>query len=259
MFGLRYWFESFWYPAEKARSVCLPAAFMHRLRETATAEARAAAGDSAKDVFLSDGDLISAWCARLLAEHAQLSPGRTVCILNALGYRALLQPDLLSPDKAYLCNAAGGVYAHMTAGDVASLPLGHTAAAVRRSITEQATRGQLEAVTHLAVESIKATGSPPLFGDATMQLMVVSNWSKGKFFDMDFSPAIVPGSKTANEGAPAGKPVYIQACAFNKGYSIRNAFQVSGKDSRGNYWLSATLRAEVWDSVERALRGTAER
>ena len=47
VFGFRYWFDHFWYNAEKARVVCLPAAFMNRLRTKAIAEAKAAAGDSA--------------------------------------------------------------------------------------------------------------------------------------------------------------------------------------------------------------------
>lgn len=257
IFGFRYWFEGFWYSEEKGRAVCLPAAFMESLRATATAEARAAAGDSAQDVFLSDGDLISAWCARIFAEHARLGKNQTMCILNALGWRSLLQPDVLSSSKAYIGNAASGAFAHIRAGDIVSRPLSYTASAVRSAIKEQATRRQLEAFAHSLSESLKATGAPIMVGDATMQLVVVSNWSKAKFFDMDFSPAIVGGLKPTKGSASPGKPVYIQACAFSKGSSVRNAFQISGKDADGNYWLSATLRSEMWDSIERALCGTA--
>lgn len=257
LFGFRYWFDSFWYSEEKGRVVCLPAAFMDSLRATAMEEARAAAGTSAQDVFLSDGDLITAWCSRMFAQHAQLSPGQTICILNALGWRTLLQPDVLSPSKAYIGNAASGAFAHVKAEDVVSRPLSYTALEVRGAIKEQATRSQLEAFAHLSRETLKTTGAPLLLGDATMQLIIVSNWSKAKFFDMDFSGALGGHSKPTGDSTSPVKPVYIQACAFNKGSPVRNAFQVSGKDAQGNYWLSATLRGEVWDAIEQALRGTA--
>ena len=250
VFGFRYWLEGFWYSAEKSRVVCLPAAFMARLRAESAAEAKAA--DPEGNGFLSDGDLISAWCARQMAEHTPLGAGQTLCVTNAMGWRALLQPDVLEKGKAYLGNATCLSYAHVKAGDIVSRPLGYTASAVRRSLREQATRPQLEAVAHLLAETYQATGNPPVFGNAGMKLMVVSNWSKGRFFDMDFSPAVVGG---AGEGGV--RPVYIQPCVFNKGFSTRNAFQVSGKDGAGNYWLSATLRSEVWDAIERSLSTTA--
>ena len=259
VFGIRYWFEHFWYTEEETRIVCIPSAFMKRARETAISElkaARAESGKSTDDVFLSDGDIISAWGARLLAEHLQVGKNQTVCVLNAFGWRSLLSPDILPRSKAYVANASSGIFAFLKGGDILSRPLSYTASEVRRAIAEQGTRSQLEASVKLTRESIRARGVPPMYGDATMQLIIVSNWSKGRFFEMDFSPAIVPGSKSARPGDATGKPTYIQAAGHANGFSIRNAFQISGKDGEGNYWLSASLRKHVWSSIEKALTGT---
>ncbi|CAI4215950.1 unnamed protein product [Parascedosporium putredinis] len=255
IFGLRLWFESFWYKEEETRVVCLPASYIQRTKAEAVAslkQAASAAGEPTDRIFLSDGDIISAWGTKLLAEHLPFGRNQTICLLNAFGWRELLAPDVLPRSKAYIANASSGIFTYLRGGEVVSQPLGHSAGRVRQSIKDLGTRAQLEASVKLTRDSMRATGHPPLYGDATMQLVVVSNWSKAKFFEMDFSPAIVPGAPFAKGVEPVGKASYIQVCGISGGYSLRNAFQVSGKDGQGNYWVATTLRKHVWDSINKA-------
>ncbi|PKS13036.1 hypothetical protein jhhlp_000377 [Lomentospora prolificans] len=255
VFGLRLWFESFWWTQEETRVVCIPASYIQQTKAQAVVElkeAAAAAGQPTEGIFLSDGDILSAWGTKLLTKHIPIGQKQTICILNAFGWRELLAPDILPRSKAYLANASSAVFTYLRGNDVASHPISYSAGLVRQSLQELGTRAQLEASVKLNREAMRATGHPPLYGDATMQLIVVSNWSKAKFFEMDFSPAIVPGTPSAKGGEPVGKPSYIQVCGISNGFSLRNAFQVSGKDRDGNYWLSVTLRKQVWDSINEA-------
>ena len=82
-------------------------------------------------------------------------------------------------------------------------------------------------------------------------MILFSNWSKGKFFDVDFSSAVIkqgiPLEKRANT---LGQPSYIQSIGNRNGFSSQNAFPIFGKDAANNYWLGGTMRASVWRKVE---------
>jgi len=259
IFGLRRTWEQLMHK-EEGRILCIPSAFIQKLREEAIPEAKQAAssdsGSRSQDVFLSDGDLMFSWLGRSIVRHSPIRHGRTVAFFNAFGMRGVLEKEGMLPnDAAYVANCVTSVYTLIPAGDVANRPIGYVASKLRQTLKVQGTREQLEASIALVQKSFAKTGYPAIFGDATMQMIVVSNWSKAKFFEMDFSAAIVDSPSSSNEHSKTrGKPSYIQPIAYSD-YSKRFAFNVSGKDNDGNYWLTGVLRKAAWDRFDKALKG----
>ncbi|PKS12300.1 hypothetical protein jhhlp_001600 [Lomentospora prolificans] len=258
VFGIRRALEQILHKDE-GHVICIPGKFLQGLREKSLAElkeAAAASGDGKgeEDIFISDGDLILAWLGRTVVKHHSIRGSRTVSLFNAFGMRGLLAKDLLPPSSAYVANAVSTAYTLIPARDIINRPLSYTASRVRQTLKVQGTRGQLEACLALIKETYDKTGYPALFGDATMQLVIVSNWSKAKFFEIDFSSAIVDKADAAPEAMKRrGRPVYIQPFAYSD-YSTRCAFNVSGKDADGNYWLTGALRKEGWVRLKEALK-----
>ncbi|KAL7620439.1 hypothetical protein AAE478_009434 [Parahypoxylon ruwenzoriense] len=264
LFALSYiWATIFWWGAEETRMVCIPAAHLKTLHEGAIEDlAVAAAAQSDTDEkkprpFISEGDVLSGWITRLALLHLRHTD-QTVSIMNALGLRSVLAKDLLPPTSAYVGNAVGGVYAFVSMRDLFARPISHVASAVRRSIAEQGTREQIEARAALDGQALRR-GKPAVFGDAKMTPVMISNWSKAKFFETDFSAALVrPGlppdvaAKRANYRP--GRPTYIQPNGLvDRRLPTHGSFPIVGKDAAGNYWLSGTLQHGLWGQVQEAM------
>ncbi|KAI0164004.1 hypothetical protein GGR57DRAFT_498096 [Xylariaceae sp. FL1272] len=259
VFIARFIFELMWHSQEETRIVCLPAAHAQKLRAMAIADLETLYEGEESKPFLSEGDVISAWFTRLVVQQMESpSSERTIEIMNAFGLRSVLAKDLLPSDYAYVANAVLGVYALVSAKDILTKPLGIVAAAVRRSIVEQGTREQLEARRVIDLASMEKTGSPSLFGDGQMKLIIFSNWTKARFFENDFSAAVVKRSTTkeamGRSPSKIGRPCYIQTAGYTTStFPLRNAFPVIGKDNDGNFWISGTLRKGFWSRIEEVL------
>lgn len=86
----------------------------------------------------------------------------------------------------------------------------------------------------------------PLFGDAGMHMLVVSNWCKADFYGHDFSPARVDGV--------VGAPVYASYVqAVQLPLEFPEGTLVVGQDQDGNYWLYLFRVKGLWAKVERVL------
>ncbi|KAI0539496.1 hypothetical protein GGR58DRAFT_234925 [Xylaria digitata] len=258
VFILRFILEMVWYPKEESRIVCLPAAHVQKLRADTMADLEAQHKGEGKKPFVSDGDLVSGWITRLVVQ--QLEPPnstRKIQIMNAFGLRSLLTNDLLPSDSAYVANAVTGVWALVPAKDILTKPLSFVATEIRRSIAEQGERGQVESRRAIDRASFAKTGQPGLFGDRGMRMIIISNWTKGRFFENDFSAAVVkPGiaEDSSERSSKVGRPSYIQTAGYSdSAFPLRNAFPVIGKDHAGNYWLSGTLRKGIWSRIEEIL------
>lgn len=186
--------------------------------------------------------------------------------MNAFRLASVLSASHLPTAKAFISNAATEIYTFLSAGDILTQPLSATAYAVRTSMTEGGTREQVEALAALKRQSMATKGEPPVFGDAAMEMISFSNWSKGRFFETDLSAAVVnppPGAAADAAAAAArpnrpGIPSYIQFDAWSKKFQLRNIIPIMGKDAAGNYWLEGPLRRGVWEGIERVLREEAE-
>lgn len=155
-----------------------------------------------------------------------------------------------APTHAYVGNAVAAVWAYVSMRDLFARPLGYAAAAVRQSIAEQGTRAQVEARS--AIDRAAARkGKAAVYGDPGMVPVMISNWSKARFFETDFSAAVVrPGLDPATRPNRVGRPSYIQPNGIVNGMPTRNSFPIVGKDAAGNYWLSGTLRKGLWGQVQ---------
>ena len=82
-------------------------------------------------------------------------------------------------------------------------------------------------------------------------MLVFSNWTKGNFYNVDFSAAVIKAGKERPEGR-VGKPAYIHVNGYQNGISMRNAGPIYGKDEGGNYWMHTPMRLENWEIVQKA-------
>ena len=134
-----------------------------------------------------------------------------------------------------------------TGRKIISQSLGVTALAIRNSINEQGTLEQMD-----ALEKISKNGRP-LFGHWNSFLVVFTNWTKGDFFNKDFSGAIVGNGECETS---RGRPSYMHNVHHVQEVPFRNVFTILGRDGEGNYWLSGRLRKGIWGKVERSFRET---
>jgi len=243
LFVVRYLFELIWYPREEGRVVCIPATTLSSIKHEALKNV------DATNPFLSDGDVLSAWWTRTVLQNMPWTWNRTIVLMNAFSLRGILSTSLLPGGSSYVSNAATAVYAILPCKEILSKPVAFTASAVHRAIVEQGTKGQMEAYSY----AVKV-GSP-VFGDSSTLMVIISNWTKGKFFDTDFSSAVIrEGIQMEKRTNPIGRPSYMHVGSYSEKYPSRNAFPIFGKDAAGNYWLGGRMRAGVWATVEGAIK-----
>lgn len=250
LFAIRYVFESLWWNKVEKHIVCLPHSYLQNMKKTAIQEL-ATQDHSESKPFLSDGDVICAWCTRLAVQYMRPTSTRLIVITNVYCLRNVLAKDLLPGGTAYMSNAIFGIFAFVPCYQIFQKPLSFVAAQIRHSIQEQGARSQIEAYAALFWKAMSKTGHAPLFGDSSAKLILFSNWSKGKFFDIDFSSAVVKqGTLLEKRANPLGRPSYIQSNGHRNGLSSQNTFPIFGEDAAKNYWLCGTMRASVWRKVE---------
>jgi hypothetical protein len=199
--------------------------------------------------FLSEGDVLSAFLTRIAVTNEGPTSTRQIGILNAFNLRPSLASTSLPPAAGVcLSNAVFTVSALANVSDILTKPLGHTALLVRKSITEQSTRPQVEALAALTRTAVEQTGRPPVFGDGGTRLVIFSNWTKAGFFKLDFGAALV------GEGhATQVKPSFVNLAGVSNGLSPRGSWPILGQDENGGYWIQGNLRTDLWPEVEKKL------
>jgi hypothetical protein len=110
----------------------------------------------------------------------------------------------------------------LSANDIFHKPLGYLASGIRSSVENLGTREQIEALAALSEETVKK-GYAPMFGDSTMHLVTFSDWSKARFFDLDFSAAVLKNNYKDQPNKPV-IPSLVLASGFVNEISVRNSF-----------------------------------
>lgn len=243
-----------WRYRSSSRIVCIPGGYMAAQRKKAIEEIRAETGDD--KAFVSDNDVLTAWFTRLEVGHFPRNSNMTVRIMNAFALSAVLGNDHLPSAKAFISNAASEIYTFLTVRDFFAKPLSYAAYAIRRSMMEGGTREQIEALQAVKKQTLAREGHTwPMFGDASMEMMSYSNWTKGKYFETDFSAAIVrEGFARETRAEKPGFASMVQFNAWSTKFDLRNLMPIMGKDAAGNYWLQGPLRDVVWKRIERDLK-----
>ncbi|KAK6821786.1 hypothetical protein PG995_008500 [Apiospora arundinis] len=272
-FVFRLLWSVFWRPVIGSRSVCLPHQFVSRLRDQCIKEAEAANGNG-KPVFLSDGDVLTAWTTSFVVRaRGGTRPALITNAVDVVGRLKNLQPqqkdredEERGKEGVYVQNLAIGLYTDVSLDLAMNRPLGEAAHAIRRSIQEQVTDEQLRAQMRMLKE--RGLGQrDALFGDPDAQFLINSNWTRFNMFNAcDFSPAIVSKPNKSSSAAngttpttPPGKPVYMHCGTVEDSRFQRDCFVITGKDLLGNYWMTAFLYPEDFASFEAYIEQTWER
>jgi hypothetical protein len=239
-----------WRYKTASRIVCVPGVFVAEQRKRAIEEIRAATGDV--KAFVSDNDVLTAWFTRLAVSGFGKNSDKTIRIMNAFTLSMVLSNDHLPSGKAYISNAASEIYTFLKIKDFFTKPLSYVAYAIRRSMMEAGTREQVEALAGIK----RRTGDPwPIFGDASMEMISYSNWTKGKYFETDFSAAIVTeGFPRATRAEKPGFASMVQFNAWSTKFDLRNIMPIMGKDAAGNYWMQGPMRDVVWKQIDKELK-----
>ncbi|KAJ9136939.1 Transferase family domain-containing protein [Pleurostoma richardsiae] len=246
----------------EVKSICLPATTVAKLREGAIRDlADKADGDTAGDSddkpkppFISENDVVTAWATKMAC--LTIPTSRPVGVLNVFEARSRL-PGALST-AACVSNIVFPSWTLLAPGEIASAPLGKTALTLRRSLASQITEGQIRAQLRAMRESIATLKRPPLVLEPRAEMVTFSSWEKAKLFEaVDFSPAIVKIGKA--EGSPGrmsrpGGPRFHYSALVNENKTLRNVFNVVGKDPAGNFWLLGILPRRTWQLLEKEMR-----
>ncbi|KAF1362274.1 hypothetical protein EJ07DRAFT_107465 [Lizonia empirigonia] len=244
-----------WRYKTSSRIVCVPKAFLAEQRRKAIEEIRASTGNDT--AFVSDNDVLVAWFTRLCVGIFPRTSPMTVRIMNAFALSSVLA-ERLPAGKAYISNAATEIYTFWSVRDFFTKPISACAWAIRCSMMEGGRYHQIEALAAEKKECEKREGNSwPQFGVPSMELMSYSNWSKGKYFDTDFSAAMIKqGYPNTKRVEKPGYASMVQFNAWTEGFDLRNLMPIMGKDAAGNYWLQGPLREVVWDSIDKQLKAS---
>ncbi|KAK0615705.1 hypothetical protein B0T17DRAFT_592427 [Bombardia bombarda] len=254
------WFLLFGTKHQQRRLIFIPARSIAALRQESMG---GLAAEQAKDpdLFISDGDILSAWGARILALAQPANSARPVTTMNVFDVRTRM-PSIFAAGGAYVQNLAVASWAFSDARKLRTTPLGKTALALRSAIVEQSEETQAKAVLRIMRGVLLTGGQGPLLGEPNARMFVISNWTKGKFYQVvDFSPAVKVGASSGvarrtwpGVGADPGKPDWFISAMFASN-PFPNVWNILGKDVGGNYWIVADLSKKTWAAV----RGEIER
>ena len=258
-------------PKVDSRALILPQQFVSRLREACLRELEDTVTQG-ESIFLSEGDVLLAWCTRFVAQmrsqgHGNQRPG---LIFQPLDITSRLDAPWYATNDSdtngtkqrkgvYFQNLIAAIYTDIDALTFVKKPLGILANTIRSSIKLLATDGQIRAQLQ-TFRSMGHTKLAPLYGDSSARLINFSNWAKfGLFGAVDFPPAVTT-SPNGDEGEDRkGKPVYMHFDSLEESPFRRDCFVITGKDLGGNSWITAFLYPEDWDQLERYIDETCRR
>lgn len=244
---LRTWLKIFLHKPH-SRMIYVPGPYIQCLREKVLREL-SDEGQCGREGFVSEGDVLCAWWAKINIAHLPNRSNKLVHLINALGWRPTLKQDMLLSNRPYISNAVGLSSVLIPAKTITAKPLSYVAKKIRQCIIDSRQREQIEAYAALWRKSPGRI--PPLFGNATMHVIACSNWSKADLFRLDFSAALTAHATTSSTVTEPGRPRYVQSCF--RGVQLSDFVAILGKDCRGGYWLTGITSAKQWAIIEEAM------
>jgi len=250
-FGARFGWDILTNKTAETRTMCIPKAFVETLRQEAMAELAAEHGEG-EDIFISEGDALTAWAVHAVALSSPQP--RPVTALHPLNMRFRL-PSLINAGGVYVRNMAVAACTFLSS-EMARGGLVHIALENRRCLGEQSTEPQVLAFVRELRQNPALGGDPSIVcGDPNAVLVPFTNWTKAEFTKtVDFSPAVVPGNgKDESRPDPPGSLTFHHAQSLRQNPAARNVFVIMGKDYSENYWITATLHPPAWAVLEKSL------
>lgn len=221
---------------KECRMVCIPGAFMDKLRGQALEELKEAGEE---DPFLTENDVLVAWWTRMALSHLSAESPRPVTVQVAMSLRKALSEDLLASGKPYISNCFGFTNLLTTVQGIRKQPVSSVASQWRSAINTQGTRAQVEAYQAMVRESVAPL--PVFFGNGQTYQVSYSNWTKADLYGADFSAAAV---------TPRTEPLYASYIAHCQvPFQFPEGFIIVGKDQARNTWLCGYRALGLWDRV----------
>ncbi|KAL7782671.1 hypothetical protein V8C37DRAFT_397765 [Trichoderma ceciliae] len=232
--------------AKENRMVCLPGAYVDKMFNTAMKELNSETSLDEKP-FLTENDILTAWCTRLALCHLPPDSDTPVTIQLAGSMRKTLKADLLPSDQPYVANCFGFMNVLLQASEILNKPLSYTAARIREAVNAQRSREQIEAYWSMFRQQPIAL--PIFFGSSRTHQVSFSNWTQSDLFNIDFSAAAI------NPRSIPCLPLYINHSQMP--FQFGEGFLFMGKDSKGNYWMCGYRVKGRWAQIEKALEAEA--
>ena len=254
LFVLSFIYELLVHRKDSGRIVRLPGSWVDELREGAMEDLRAK-GVPEKDAFLTHGDVLLAFWCKITLSAQHFRPSQPVHVINAMNVRGISENVPLPGKKAYVGNAVLGAVTLTTMSEIDTWSVGEFAGRLRKDLKEQRAPGQIKAIVAWLLRCFnEGKGSPLPPGSWNQSILSWSNWSRAKFYDMDFSSAVVKtGGATHERSTKVGRPSLVLTFGHADGLSVRNGGPLIGQDGRGDWWINWYLRDEAWAEVEKAL------
>ena len=116
--------------------------------------------------------------------------------------------------------------------------------------------GQMDALIGICRRMCEK-GLLPMFGEWNAHFMMVTNWKRAGFGDLDLSRARVRDGNSGGDPTQAGvlKPSLVLPMFLvdvPKPMLLNGLYVMSG-DQAGGYWVTACLRRGLWDQFDRVV------
>jgi hypothetical protein len=252
LFVLGHLYELLVHSSEAGRMICCPGPWVENLRQQAIADVLANGHDD-PNLFLSHGDVLLAWWAKVSVAASRLSSSQPVTIMNVTNLRGIFPEHLpITEEAAFTGNAASSTYTMTTSGELARISIGDLALRLRQDLQKQRTPEQTRHLVAWQVESRKQYKRMPLIGSWNQIMVNWSNWHRARFYELDFSAAVLrPGKPLDSRANKLGRPSFIMPNGHMEGISLRNAGPLMGRDANGDWWMQFVMRADAWAQVEK--------
>ncbi|KAM7190798.1 hypothetical protein V8F20_009594 [Naviculisporaceae sp. PSN 640] len=262
LFAVRFLWALFFGTKTLQRDVFLSAKTMQALRDEVKMDlGRHLAKEGSEVPFISDADILTAWCAKMTLSGMRLTfpSRRKAAIMTTVDIRKRL-PSIFRPDPTqtperepvYIQNLTSQAMTHLPVQRILTQPLGITALQIHESVHGQFSE---EVISGYTRHMLAAPGRSALFMTGDSVLLPVSNWTCARLWDVfDLSGAIVSKSASTGGSRPYErrpvKAVAIGPVMFSRNPEIRNAWGVTGRDAEGNCWLQASCTEATWRAIE---------
>jgi hypothetical protein len=144
-----------------------------------------------------------------------------------------------------------------TVGDLEKMSVGELAARVRADLKTQRATKQAKSMVAWQLDCFRKGTRFPTVGSWNQIIFSWSNWSRARFYEVDFSSAVTKrGPDVIDRKTKLGQPGFIMNRGHGDGISTRNGGPLIGQDANGDWWVDWVMRAEAWPEVEKALSKT---
>ncbi|KAL3447668.1 hypothetical protein BJX65DRAFT_318068 [Aspergillus insuetus] len=259
IFIIRYIFEAIWYWNNRTHIICVPGHLVDELRIQGLHEMADPKNDEHSN-FLTEDDVLLAWWTKAMIRALNPSRNRMVSLVSMFNIRSMLVNGPLSENTAFITNTILTSFTFLRCHDILQQPLSVIASRARSALSQQRTEPQIEALLATQKVNLLKTKRPPLYGDSSCLMICCTNCHRCRFFDLDFSSAVVSSSSALSDRQKlSGRPTSVIPTYHLKGFRLPNVGGIIGKDASGTWWLMWTLRKGAWPAIEHELNNLAKK